>query len=174
MSRIIHPEFLYTDLRLGSLRTLIRTPDINYYIKRKASRPQDVHVALYRYDRAIVDHCENHNGSTRGFEGLCYADFVPFEFDGIDIAASCRLAKEIMAVLQGPFGLPDEAIGLFYSGNRSIHMMVHTACFGTFAPDAHLDRILFEIVLRVLDGTSYLERVGEYDSWRSTHLDLEM
>jgi hypothetical protein len=171
---LIHPHMTITDLRIGKHRTLIRISGIERYIRRRAARATDVHVALYRYGDEIERYSDSNKGSTAGYSGVTYGDAIPFEFDGEDIAESCRLTKEVIAALKKEAGLTMDSIRLFYSGNRSIHMVVPVRCFGDFEPRPDFHKVFFEIALRTMEPSGIITRMGEFNEWKSDHLDLEL
>lgn len=172
--KLAHRSFNITDLRIGNHRTLIEIHNVKKYLMRRGSKASDVHVTLYRYNKSIVEYCANNRNSTRGFSGDCYADYLPLEFDGETIEQSCILAQNALNVLIGNYNFPDDAIALFYSGNRSIHILIPVLCFGVFDPRPDFDRILFEIMLRIFLDEKLVEKVGEFNAWKSSHFDLEM
>jgi len=98
-----------------------------YHPKGKAAGKLDHHHSVFAHDKQWMSHVFT-NGRVGGAKDTNAAlDWLPLEIDGDSLAHSMKIARDI---LQGPLRTCLEHIRVFWSGNRSIHLMVDGQLFG--------------------------------------------
>ena len=82
------------------------------------------YATAFRFDRAVLAHLRANGGSSAGFAGPVWSPVLHFDFDaadGVDAALFAeRKAASFLLHRYPEFG--DDALGLYYSGGRSVHI----------------------------------------------------
>jgi hypothetical protein len=66
------------------------------------------------------------NGSTKGFDGACGAEFVWFDLDRMDLEAARRDAARLALFMVERYSLDDDSLRVFFSGSKGFHVGLPT------------------------------------------------
>lgn len=117
------------------------------------------------------------HASTKGFDGPCCADHLWFDIDRADnIEAALADTRALAIASTDQWGVPDDALLVFFSGSKGFHVGVPAALWSP-APSAqfnHVARRLAETISRSAGGgividTSIYSKVGLFRAPNSWH-----
>ena len=178
-----HPDFNIFDVSAaGKGRSLVYAGGIARFVRSLGKFPQNAHISLYRYPSAIKTFMQEHEGTTAGYDGPCYGDYIPFEIDtgkkedadqSENIRISCEAARAIVSAVMEQTGLPASMFSVYFSGNRGIHQFVRTECFGEFEPGPDFHDVLYTLAVRLLEPSGII-KVGESGRHESETLDMQV
>jgi hypothetical protein len=96
------------------------------------------YVSLYQYGRDIEDYRRTNKGSLAGYRGRCWARWLAIDLDGdgTDAALDKTLvdARAIVRTLVA-LGVPVEAVAMFFSGRRGVHILLPSSVLGATPKD---------------------------------------
>lgn len=99
-----------------------------YHPKGKAVGKLDHHHSVFAHDKIWMNHVFNSGRVGGAKDTKAKLDWLPLEIDGETLAHSMERAREI---LKGPLRECLNHVRVFWSGNRSIHLMVDGQLFGS-------------------------------------------
>lgn len=169
-----HPKYSITDVSAEGRRSLIHMSDVMGWVDSLGARPQNVHKSIFRYDSQIREYVREKGGTTAGYRGPAYADYLPIEIDGDDLEESGDVARQVVAAVQENLEIPQDGISIFYSGNRGYHILVPMTIFGEMEPSSEFHAVLAELALTILEDTDLVGYQEEHDAWRSSSVDLDV
>ena len=113
------------------------------------------------------------NGLTKGFDGVCGAEFVWFDIDRedkqtnqVDLEAARRDAARLCLCLIERYSLDDDGLLIFFSGSKGFHIGLRT---GLWQPTSSL--MFHRIARRLAEGVAAAVQVtidgGVYDKVRA-------
>ena len=74
----------------------------SYYAYAEAAKvlcQNEAYLGAFKFDVLLQKHMKKNNGSTAGFTGPVYADYIPFDID-----AENKLEEAQVHILSAPFG----------------------------------------------------------------------
>jgi len=98
-----------------------------YHPTGKAAGKLDHHHSVFSHDKMWMNHIFNEGRVGGVKESRVQLDWLPLEIDGESITHSMETARQI---IQGPLRTCTDHVRVFWSGNRSIHLMVDGQLFG--------------------------------------------
>jgi hypothetical protein len=88
----------------------------------KAEVEREAYLGAFTFGEEFRRHLAD-TGSTRGYDGPCWAPWLWFDLDGDDLDATLSDARRIAAgILRRYPALGDEALLLFFSGSKGAHV----------------------------------------------------
>ncbi len=113
-------------------------------------------------------------GSTRGFDGPCWTPFLWFDLDDADDAGRALAgARRLAAVILERYRNLDDALLLFFSGSKGIHLGLPLCWDAPPSPSFHRVARRFAETLAALAGvkvdTSIYDKVRAFRAPNSTH-----
>lgn len=154
------PEYPFYEMRVDRrmARSVVRADQIQENLRQLGARPTGAHLSLFRYSKDIVEYKRGNiiDGTerTRGYRGPHKADYLPLEID-VDggeekLSESLGVAQTIVRGLTEHWGVPYDALAIYYSGNRGFHLMVPLSLFGGLPPSVLAPAALFELAVELL------------------------
>ena len=117
-----------------------------------------------RYQEDLREYFEEHQNESQ-FYGPKYAEYIPFDFDG-NVGAQNQVKRAVYEFVEGlytKYDIPQQSIGIYYSGSKGFHVLIPSKLF-RLRPRYSLERnlkILAEslvvgyAVAKFLDGSIY-------------------
>lgn len=105
------------------------------------------------------------NGTTKGFDGICGADWIWFDIDRTDLEAARRDAVRLAMQLGDRFRMTDDDLLIFFSGSKGFHLGLPTAW--NPLPGPTFNRIARRFAEGLAAGASVAIDSGVYDKVRA-------
>ncbi len=108
---------------------------------------------FYLFDRGLLDHLREHRRGGRpsvaGYAGPVRAPFWPLDVDAADLGDALAAARAICSHLLDRWGVPQDAIHPYFSGQKGFHLLVDTRVFGLRGPSRFLPEVLHRLTVRL-------------------------
>ena len=96
---------------------------------------------------------EGERGTVAGYEGPSYADFLPIDFDGSDIAEVHTRVCEFLKAMEVSYDIDGlRGIRCHFSGAKGFHVCLSGTLFGGWEPSRDLAWRLKELARRLTEG----------------------
>lgn len=146
------PQCQYVDSAFGSTANrnkVIRLADVGRLLPTDR---REVYLTWHRFPEAYLQHWTATNSrSVRGYDGTSYADFLPLDFDGQDIAAVYHQVRDFVAQLETIYGADTgNGVRLYWSGGKGFHVLLDAALFGGWTPHPALAGHLKQLATRLI------------------------
>ena len=105
----------------------------------------DCFCTYFLFDRGLPDYAKQNRGSISGYQGQCYAKFLPLDIDGVNLAKAAQTAREITRYFLDDCSFPEQGIALYYSGMKGFHIYLATQVFGKVQPGTELPAVFREV-----------------------------
>jgi len=128
------PRFRNNVVRVGELAGLV-----------EQYRHADCFSTYFLFDSGIVEHVKQNGHSVAGYQGPCYANFLPLDVDSANLGQALGTAREITRYFLDRLGGPEEAIVPYYSGQKGFHLCLSTQVFGDIRPGEELPAMFREV-----------------------------
>src|SRR5215218_5439768 len=138
-----HPDcsildaFQYVDTAFGGPHRRGKVRKLADFQPRRGA--VDCFRSVCRFTAELAQHADQQRTATgrrsvAGYAGPALADFLPFDFDaGDDPTRAMADASCLIERLNG-YGVPRDAIRIYFSGSKGIHLEVPAELFGGFTP----------------------------------------
>ena len=98
----------------------------------------DCYATWHRFPDAYRLHAEQ-RGSTGGYQGPSYADFLPFDFDGEDLVKVLEDVRGFLKELELSYEIDGlRGVRCYFSGKKGFHVCLSAGLFGGWSPSAKL------------------------------------
>ena len=135
---MIYPDFCFRDTAFGGVNkrnAVLKATEVSSAAPESAS---DCYATWHRFPDSYRSGAVS-TGSTGGFKGPSYADFLPFDFDGDDLGAVQAKVCEFLKVLEVSYDIDNlTGVRCFFSGKKGFHVYLSPALFGGWSPSAKL------------------------------------
>ena len=108
------------------------------------------YTTWHRFPALYAEHVATH-GTVAGYEGPTFADAIPFDFDGDDLAVVHQRVQTFLPMLEVAFEIT-AGVRCFFSGAKGFHVLLPTALFGAIEPSPDLHRRLKDLALHLAEG----------------------
>ncbi len=105
----------------------------------------DCFSTCFLFDRGLLDYVKQNGGSVGGYQGACYAHYLPIDIDSPDITQALHTAKQVTGHLLDAWGMPEDALAVYYSGKKGFHVMLPVTAFGNVKPSTDLPKVFREV-----------------------------
>lgn len=138
---MIHPELKYVDFAIGD--PMNRNNVVTLAEVAAAEKDgEPMYRTWCRYSKAYQDYALSHqkNGkpSVAGYEGIHYADILPFDFDNEDLEEAQSQARTFVTKLEVDHGVSPDSLLFWFSGSKGFHIGMSAALFGGFEASERL------------------------------------
>lgn len=130
------------------------------------------YLTAFRFDRSVIAHLRDHDGSSAGFAGAVWSPELHFDLDAADdLAAALTAGRRLAGVLLQRYPkLGEDDLRAFYSGGRSVHLGLPLTHLPDPSPTFHAVAGLLARRLARLAGADSVPGVafdaGNYDRVR--------
>ncbi len=108
----------------------------------------DCYKSWCRYNDDIIKYQKAHKKSLQGYDGLCYSDFLPIDIDNKEKPEkSLDSCRDLLHFLEQTYGLPVDAVRIYFSGSKGFHLEIPTILFGKIEPTTNIPKIFKNIVI---------------------------
>ena len=83
--------------------------------------------------------------SVAGYEGKVRSSFLPIDLDHVEVTPALEAAKRLSSFLLERWALDPNALQVYFSGFKGIHLLLDTRLFGRIAPSKNLPMIFDSI-----------------------------
>jgi hypothetical protein len=105
----------------------------------------DCFSTYFLFDRTFMEYVNRNRQSVAGYNGPCYANFLPLDIDSPNLGQALGTAREITRYFLDRLGTPEEAILPYYSGQKGFHLCLSTDVFGDVSPGEQLPAVCREV-----------------------------
>jgi len=105
----------------------------------------DCFATYYLFDSGLRDYVRGNRGSVAGYQGPCYAHFLPLDIDSNDLDMALESSRHLCEFLLDHWGTSEEGIIPYFSGNKGFHIYIATGVFGSPDPSDKLPQIFKEL-----------------------------
>jgi len=105
----------------------------------------DCFCTYFQFDKGLLDYVKHNHDSVAGYDGPCYARFLPLDIDSPDLNQAVKTAREITNYLLDNWNLAEEAIPAYYSGMKGFHITLSTGVFGKIEPGPELPKVFRKV-----------------------------
>ncbi len=93
----------------------------------RAETHRPAYLSAFTYGRDFSEYLDDHDGSTAGFSGLCWALWLWWDIDREgDLSAALQDARRLAMAASERLGIDDGDVLAFYSGSKGFHLGVPT------------------------------------------------
>lgn len=141
-------RFPYFDLAVGSAshrNNLKSETDFNW---KELEGKVDVYDSLYRFPVAFKEHFEV-NKTVAGYTGEVWSEALVFDIDNEQLEEALKDTRKLLHRLSSDFGIPREAITVYFSGAKGFHVYLPASLFGGFEPSPTLPRLHAKLARRL-------------------------
>lgn len=145
------PEYRWVDFAVQDVRYRNHVVDIRDAIARRDSghARENSFITVFRFPEAYRQHLAD-TGSVRGYDGACYADYLPFDIDRAgNLLQALNAAKAIGHTLQERYDVRTDQMRFFFSGAKGFHILLPVALFGEIQPSDNLPAVFRHIALAI-------------------------
>lgn len=140
-----HKEYKYvsfTSYGVIKKRMVVDTALINAPYKLP-----DCFKSWCRFSDNIIKYQKEHKKSLKGYNGLCYSDFLPIDIDNADKPEkSHKSCHDLLRFLEQKYDVPIKAIRIYFSGSKGFHLEIPTILFGKIEPADNIPLVFKNIV----------------------------
>lgn len=137
-----HDDYHYVDAAFGGPNRRNNVISITQIKDQLPSEKTDCYVTWHRFPDAYREHCSATH-STGGYQGPSYADFLPFDFDGEDLAEVLRQVRDFLKMLELTYEIDGlRGVRCYFSGRKGFHILLSSFLFGGWSPSPDLYRHL--------------------------------
>ena len=101
----------------------------------------DCYCTYYLFDDALPEYMARDGGSVAGYDGPCYAHYLPFDIDSPDLDEAQATARDIADYAIDRMGVSEEGLAIYFSGSKGFHLAVASAAFGGVDPGVDLPNV---------------------------------
>ncbi len=134
-------------------------------LDERAEVNREAYLSAFTFGEDFRQHLDA-TGSTKGFDGVCGAEFVWFDIDRTDLEAARRDAARLCLRLIERYSLDDDGLLIFFSGSKGFHLGLPT---DLWQPSASLT--FHRTARRLAEGLAAVVQVtidgGVYDKVRA-------
>ncbi len=101
----------------------------------------DCYCTYFLFDDDLPRYVEKNAGSVSGYDGPCYAHYLPFDIDSPDLDEAQATAHDIADYAVDRMGVPEEGLAIYFSGSKGFHLTIASAAFGGVDPGVDLPNV---------------------------------
>lgn len=143
-----HPEFRYIDTAIGGPAGRNNVIELSQWKERIPADRREVYHTWHRFPAAYLEHVQTAK-SVAGYDGVSYADFIPFDFDGPDLDAVQSTVRTVLQDLQVRFDVT-HGVRAYFSGAKGFHILLDAELFGGWSPSVELAANLRTLAERLM------------------------
>ena len=165
---LAHPDYHWVDTAFGDWRRRNSPLRIQEIDGATPGDRRDCFVTWHRFPLEYSQHVKA-TSSVAGYAGASYADFLPIDFDGEDLAHVHGQVQEFLKVLELTYEIDGlHGVRLYFSGAKGFHVCLSSALFGGWEPSFELPWRLKELARRLTEGFEVDDKI--YDQNRLLRL----
>jgi hypothetical protein len=137
-----YEDYPYVDTAFGGPQRRNNVLSTAVIKDRLPDNKTDCYATWHRFPDAYLTHCQT-TGSTGGYPGPSYADFLPFDFDGEDLSVVLGQVKDFLKMLEVTYEVDGlHGVRCYFSGKKGFHILLSSHLFGGWTPSPNLHRHL--------------------------------
>lgn len=105
-------------------------------------------------------------GSTKGFDGVCGAEFIWWDIDRVDLEAARRDAARLCSTLTERYSLDDSDLLAFFSGSKGFHIGLPTVLWQPAASES-FNAVARRLAEGLADSAQVVIDAGVFDKVRA-------
>ena len=164
MSSLGIAGFEFVDAALGGVENRNHVIRIDEIPAQVGMNGKDCYATYFRFTEDLKQYVTA-NRSVKGYPGVRYSPFLPFDFDNkLDLAEAQKEAGAFVRNLQLQYDLCDADLENYFSGAKGFHVQLPGTLFGGFEPSEKLPHHFKELAKRLGNDRKYDPQV--YDGVR--------
>lgn len=140
-----HPNYKYIAAALPRIDSKRKVVPLKQFVQ--PTGPIECFISWCRYDIEYLNHWESNNLSVKGYQGSCYADYIPVDIDNHDLNRSLNTCQTFIKDIVHNYEVPIESLKIYFSGCKGFHVEILTSLFGNIQPAADLPYRFKKVVL---------------------------
>ena len=133
-----HPECCWSDTAFDGVHRRNHVVDVRQITATLPPGKRECYATWHRFPEAYHTHW-GETGSTGNYRGDSYADFLPFDFDGPELAAVQQRVAEFLKMLELTYEIEGlHGVRCYFSGKKGFHICLSSALFGGWEPGIQL------------------------------------
>ena len=129
-----NPQFCFVDTAFGDVshrNNVLDVWDVNSHVPQDH---KDCYCTYHRFPKVYAEH-RRKIGSTKGYKGTSYTDFIPFDFDSDDLTVSQERTRDFLKVLEVSYEVDGlHGVRCWFSGKKGFHVGLSSTLFGGWTP----------------------------------------
>jgi len=105
----------------------------------------DCYCTYFLFDQGLCEHIQDNGHSVSGYQGSCYAHYLPLDIDSPDLGRALETARDITRYLFDNWGVTEQTLAVYFSGMKGFHITVATEAFGEVQPGTELPGVFREV-----------------------------
>jgi len=134
-------------------------------LDERADVQREAYLSAFTFGEDFRQHLES-NGTTKGFDGVCWSSWLWFDIDRDDIETARRDAARLALSLAERYRLDDDDLLIFFSGRKGFHVGLPTAAFGS-EPSPTFHRGARKFAEGLAEAAGVVIDAGVYDKVRA-------
>jgi len=130
---LAYPEFKYRDTTTGGWDYRNNVKD-GFITNPKM---EDAGETVFRFPRSYLEQCVQ-TQSVTGYNGECYADFLPLDIDSKNLDFALKQLKDFLQYLEVEYEISPADLPVWFSGSKGFHIAIPTLMFGSVEPSVEL------------------------------------
>lgn len=131
----------------------------------RAEVSSEAYLSAFTFGDDFRRHLEA-NGSPKGFDGICGAEFIWFDIDRSDLEVARRDAARLALFVTERYSIDEAKLLIFFSGSKGFHLGTPTTLFG-----ARASPVFHRVARRLAEAMATAAKVeidvGVYDKVRA-------
>lgn len=152
-----HPEHKWIEVATGGANNRNKLIEITKYKKPPL---KDCYRTIFRFNDALMIH-HKETGSVKGFRGIAYADWLPFDIDDSDISKAHGQARQLLQRLEARYDVDVKQLYCFFSGSKGFHILIPEPLIGLY-PTTRLPQAFKSMAQEIMQGLSYDGSIYEH------------
>lgn len=131
----------------------------------RAELHRESYLSAFTFGEDFSKHLDA-TGSTKGFDGICGADYIWWDLDRADLEIARRDAARLSLFITERYAINDGTLLAFFSGSKGFHIGIGTSLFGAkSSPVFH--RVARRLAVALAEAAEVEIDVGVYDKVRA-------
>ena len=165
-NHVYYSDYCFVDCAFGGVNHRNNVMSIQDIAKFQPITLTDCYSTYFRYT-SDYQQFFNKNSCVKGYVGLCFADYLWYDFDGgkeRNYNDAHKSAKDFVLTLQNTFDVEPNSLKLYCSG-RGFHIGLPFELFG-WSPSSHLPDILKRLTAKII-SSGYDDSIYKHNAlWR--------
>ena len=147
-----YPDYCWLDTAFGGPERRNNVREVREVMSALPDDPTNCYATWHRFPDAYREHLTA-TGTVSGYEGASYADFVPFDFDGMDLTKVLEQVRDFLKALELTYEIDGlRGVRAFFSGAKGFHICLSSALFGGWEPSVELSGHLRQLARSLSEG----------------------
>ena len=127
---------------------------------------RECYLSAFWFDDSFRRHIEDNQGSTKGYSGPCWSQWLWFDIDADELGYAHKDAGALAAFLVERYAVEPDELLIFFSGSKGFHVGLSTALWSP-PPSLDFHRACRQFAEHVAELATVTIDTGVYDKVRA-------